>query len=179
MLSHPHNSSLSPSHQTTGVRGLNGRASIQRTSSVSSLLFTRRPSTSSLAGVSNQLSPLHQRLYQRPEPTYSSASITDLDHCFGGSGGGCNRNIRRSRDDQRDGGQDLYDFLKGADLEEYYTVFSKYLKDWRVREGDLAYHYVFVVGRVYYGNALYVTSVFQSSPPPPPPSIPWPTSFLG
>lgn len=128
MLSHPHNSSLSPSHQTIGVRGLNGRTNIQRTSSVSSLLFTRRPSTSSLAGVSNQLSPLHQRLCQRPEPTYSSASITDLDHCFGGSGGGCNRNIRRSRDDQRDGGQDLYDFLKGADLEEYYTVFSKYLK---------------------------------------------------
>lgn len=130
MLSHPYNTSLSPVHTTSGNLNFrpNGRTNIQRTSSVSSLLFTRRPSTaSSLAGVSNQLSPLHQRDWHRPAPAYSSNSITDLDHCFGGSGGGSGT-IRRCREEQRDVGQDLYDFLKSADLEEYYTVFSKHLK---------------------------------------------------
>ncbi|KAM7543246.1 hypothetical protein Aperf_G00000016918 [Anoplocephala perfoliata] len=128
MLSQPSANSLTPSHKTAGTLGnlgINGRQSIQRTSSVSSLLFARRPSTaSSLAGVSSQLSPLHQRVWHRVDPSFSTTSATDLDHCFGG---GCS--VRRPRDEQRDAGQDLYDFLKASDLEEYYTVLSKHLKN--------------------------------------------------
>lgn len=129
MLSQPSINSLTPSHKIAGTLGnlsISRRQSIQRTSSVSSVLFARRPSTaSSLVRVSSQLSPLHQRVWLRVDPSFSTTSATDLDHCFGG-GGGCS--VRRPRDEQRDAGQDLYDFLKVSDLEEYYTVFSKHLK---------------------------------------------------
>ncbi|KAH9280050.1 Ack-related non-receptor tyrosine kinase [Echinococcus granulosus] len=128
MLSQPHSTSLTPNHQTGNLenRGSSDRLALQRTSSVSSLLFVRRPSTtSSLASTaSNQFSPLHQRICYRQNP--SSSSI-ELDHCWGGGTGG-SAACGRSREDQRDSCQDLYDFLKAADLEEYYTVFSKHLK---------------------------------------------------
>lgn len=128
MLSQPYSTSLTPSHQTGTLENHNSsdRLSLQRTSSVSSLLFARRPSTtSSLASAaSNKLSPLHQYIRYRQVP--SSSSI-ELDHCWGGGAGGSGGS-RRSREDQRDSFQDLYDFLKAADLEEYYTVFSKHLK---------------------------------------------------
>ncbi|KAL5970610.1 Activated Cdc42 kinase-like [Taenia solium] len=128
MLSQPYSTPLASSHQvgTLENRNSSDRLSLQRTSSVSSLLFARRPSTtSSLAStVSNQISPLHQYIQYRQIP--SSSSI-ELDHCWGGGTGGSGGG-RRSREDQRDSYQDLYDFLNAADLEEYYTVFSKHLK---------------------------------------------------
>ena len=121
MLSQPYSTSLTPNHHhQTRNHGSSGEFSLQRTSSVSSLLFARRSSTSSsyASSSTNQLSPFHQRIWYQQNP-----SSTELDHCWGGNGGG-----RRSREEHRDACQDLYDFLKLADLEEYYTAFSKHMK---------------------------------------------------
>uniref|UniRef100_A0A5K3EHV7 non-specific protein-tyrosine kinase n=1 Tax=Mesocestoides corti TaxID=53468 RepID=A0A5K3EHV7_MESCO len=119
MLSQPHSSLLTPNHQsgTLEHRGSSDRNRLHRTSSFSSLLFTRRPSTSSsVASSSSIYSPLHQNIWSRQTPI-----STELDHCWGGGG-------RRSREVQRESYQDFYDFLKAADLDEYYSVFSKHLK---------------------------------------------------
>ncbi len=124
MLSQPIQPTLTSKHRSgaTEKRGSSCSSSdnngdgLYRTSSFSSVLFTRRSSAgagSTTSSSSNINSPFHR-------PWNHGQGTADLDYCWRG-GGWAGRA-------SRDANVDLYEFLKESDLAEYYTALNKNLK---------------------------------------------------
>lgn len=149
---HRYNSS---SRQNSANRTDNQTATLHRSPDRFSLYRT-----ASFSILSGPRSPLH-RHSRLPS---LATNTNELDACWGGSGG---IGGQRKTPDSPDNGKDLYEFLKEAQLDHYYTVFSKHLK---VSETELQHVLVVVLlpfyWLYYFIDTLWSTDSHHTSPVP-------------